>query len=388
VVVLQSIPHGLSSAELGLGDGGRVINLAWGAEYPGKDGNDVFRSSTDAASVINGVADSCPWPMMLTVNMGSEFLNRQMEISGSEYGMRAEYSGASTGRLLNPRDETERLPRQAEPVTSWQANGLGIGGQREVSVSQQMILQKQVMERCDINFASVASEQTPGLPLWKRALDLAVIVAVLPGLLILGGLTALLVICGSRGPVFFRQRRVGHKGREFDCFKFRTMQVNADTKSHQDHFQQLMQTEVPMTKLDARSDPRLIPFGAIVRACGLDELPQLLNVVRGEMSLVGPRPCIPYEYELYEPWQRRRFDAVPGLTGLWQVSGKNRTTFNEMIRLDINYSENVSLWLDLKIILKTLPAILQQCRESRALKRTQTARASAGMAKSVELCNL
>ena len=89
------------------------------------------------------------------------------------------------------------------------------------------------------------------------------------------------------------------------------------------------------------------------------------------MSLVGPRPCIPYEYEAYQPWQRRRFDAVPGLTGLWQVSGKNRTTFNEMIRLDIEYSERLSLWLDLKIILKTLPALWSQCRTLRAPKRSK-----------------
>jgi lipopolysaccharide/colanic/teichoic acid biosynthesis glycosyltransferase len=323
---------GGSKLRRGFGDGGRARNRVLGAGFADKGGKNVFRSSTDAASVINLVADFCHWRMMLTINMGSEFLNRQMPRNGSEH--------------------------------------------------------KQIVDRCDINLGSVASERTTGLPFWKRALDLALLLAVLPGLLILGVGVALVVICGSRGPVFFRQRRVGHKGREFTCYKFRTMQVNAETKSHQDHFRQLMSAEVPMTKLDARRDPRLIPLGSILRASGLDELPQLLNVVRGEMSLVGPRPCIPYEYEQYEPWQRRRFEAVPGLTGLWQVSGKNRTTFNEMIRLDIEYSERLSLWLDLKIIMKTLPAILQQCRESRALKRTEAARASAGMAKSVELYNL
>ena len=230
--------------------------------------------------------------------------------------------------------------------------------------------------------------KTTGLPVWKRLLDLAFIVAVSPALLILGAGVALLVMCGSRGPVFFRQRRVGYKGREFTCYKFRTMQVDAETASHRDHFRQLMESEVPMTKLDARSDPRLIPLGAALRATGLDELPQLINVLRGEMSLVGPRPCIPYEYEHYQPWQRRRFDAVPGLTGLWQVSGKNRTTFNEMIRLDIEYSERVSLWLDLKIILKTLPALWQQCLDSRARKRRQAGSSQAGIAKSVELYRL
>ena len=226
------------------------------------------------------------------------------------------------------------------------------------------------------------------LPAWKRALDLTLILVMSPGLLILGAGTALLVMCGSRGPIMFRQRRVGYKGRQFTCYKFRTMHADADTGPHREHAGRLIKSEVPMTKLDARNDPRLIPLGALLRATGLDELPQLINVARGEMSLVGPRPCIPYEYERYQPWQRRRFDAVPGLTGLWQVSGKNRTTFNEMIRFDIEYSERVSLWLDLQIILRTLPALWQQCLESRAQKRTQAGSSSPGMAKSIGLYRL
>jgi exopolysaccharide production protein ExoY len=248
---------------------------------------------------------------------------------------------------------------------------------------------KESMDRRDVSDSDAPGQRATGLPPWKRVLDLAIILVLLPGLLILGGGVALFVVCGSRGPVFFRQRRVGHKGREFDCFKFRTMQVNAEPRLHQDHFQQLMEKEVPMTKLDARRDPRLVPFGALLRATGLDELPQLINVVRGEMSIVGPRPCIPYEYERYKPWQRRRLNAVPGLTGLWQVSGKNRTTFNEMVRLDIKYSERLSLGLDLKIILKTLPALWRQCADLRGLKRRQAGAPSpAGMAKSVELYHL
>jgi len=220
-------------------------------------------------------------------------------------------------------------------------------------------------------------------------LDLILLVLLSPALLIVGGGVALLVACGSRGPVFFRQRRVGYKGREFMCCKFRTMQVNAEARVHQDYFQKLMGAEVPMTKLDARSDPRVVPFGAVLRATGMDELPQVLNIVRGEMSFVGPRPCIPYEYECYKPWQRRRFDAVPGLTGLWQVSGKNRTTFGEMIQLDIDYSQRQSLGLDLWIILKTLPALWQQYRDHREHKRHQgTASPSAGMGKSVQYYRL
>jgi lipopolysaccharide/colanic/teichoic acid biosynthesis glycosyltransferase len=186
----------------------------------------------------------------------------------------------------------------------------------------------------------------------------------------------------------FRQRRVGYKGREFTCYKFRTMQLDAETRSHCEHFRQLMEREVPMTKLDAKNDPRLVPLGSLLRATALDELPQIINILRGEMSFVGPRPCISYEYEHYQPWQRRRFDAVPGLTGLWQVSGKNRTTFNEMIRLDIEYSERLSLWLDLKIIIRTFPALLQQCLDIRAQKRRHAGTPSAGISKSIESFNL
>jgi lipopolysaccharide/colanic/teichoic acid biosynthesis glycosyltransferase len=139
-----------------------------------------------------------------------------------------------------------------------------------------------------------------------------------------------------------------------------------------------------MVKMDARGDSRLIPGGWLIRASGLDELPQIINVLRGEMSLIGPRPCVPYEFEKYLPWQRERFNAVPGLTGLWQVSGKNRTTFEEMIRLDIQYSRNVSLWMDLKIILLTVPALLVQIsdtvRGKKAMKQFQPSNAGSGTA--------
>jgi exopolysaccharide production protein ExoY len=243
-----------------------------------------------------------------------------------------------------------------------------------------------MLERPGINCSGALGQSAPGLPLWKRMLDLAVLLLLAPGLLILGGAVTLVVMCGSRGPVFFRQRRVGYRGCGFTCYKFRTMKVDADATSHRNHFHQLMETEVPMTKLDAKRDPRLVPLGALLRATGMDELPQLINVLRGEMSIVGPRPCIPYEYEHYKPWQRRRCNAVPGLTGLWQVSGKNHTTFNEMVRLDIEYSKRMSLGLDLKIIAKTLPALWQQCRELRALKRRHAeTQPSAGMARSTEV---
>jgi lipopolysaccharide/colanic/teichoic acid biosynthesis glycosyltransferase len=212
-------------------------------------------------------------------------------------------------------------------------------------------------------------------------LDVTIIAMALPGLLLVGGVVVLVVFCGSPGPVLFRQRRVGWRGREFTCFKFRTMRVDAETTSHRGHTKQLIMTDAPMTKLDAQRDPRLIPCGAALRATGLDELPQLINVLRGEMSIVGPRPCLPYEYEVYEPAHRRRLDAVPGLTGLWQVSGKNRTTFSQMVCLDIEYSKRATLWLDLKIIIMTLPALLQQCLEMRQLKTKRAVSSRAGIAK-------
>jgi lipopolysaccharide/colanic/teichoic acid biosynthesis glycosyltransferase len=175
---------------------------------------------------------------------------------------------------------------------------------------------------------------------------------------------ALFIKLCSRGPVLFRQERIGLQGRRFRMVKFRTMKVGADNSAHRQYLQQLISTETPMTKMDLKGDPRLIFLGAILRATGLDELPQLLNVVQGEMSLVGPRPCLPYEYEGYSPFQRRRFEALPGLTGLWQVSGKNHTTFNEMIQMDVWYAHHKSLWLDVKIILRTVPALLRQVLET------------------------
>ena len=167
----------------------------------------------------------------------------------------------------------------------------------------------------------------------------------------------------SPGPVFYRQRRVGLGGRQFMIWKFRTMKVSAETQTHERYYEELIRTNCVMTKLDAQGDPRLAPFGRFLRASGLDELPQIFNVLAGEMSLVGPRPCIPNEFANYEPWQRERVNALPGLTGLWQVSGKNKTTFNDMIRLDLAYLHNMSLLLDVKIMLKTIVTIARQVFE-------------------------
>jgi lipopolysaccharide/colanic/teichoic acid biosynthesis glycosyltransferase len=123
-----------------------------------------------------------------------------------------------------------------------------------------------------------------------------------------------------------------------------------------------------MTKLDS-GDPRIIAGGRILRALGLDELPQLFNVLRGEMSLVGPRPCTPYEFQRYKNWQQERVNSLPGLTGYWQVNGKNNTTFTEMVHMDIWYTRNLSPWLDVAIMVKTIPALVVQLVETRVLTR-------------------
>lgn len=241
--------------------------------------------------------------------------------------------------------------------------------QNNCSEAVEIALSQKVPSNGRSPFAGTIAQVTP-TPFWKRVLDVSLIILTAPITLLVGFAVALIIKLGSNGPIIFKQERVGHKGKRFVCFKFRTMHVGAETGSHQGHTAQLIKNAVPMTKLDAIKDARIIPFGSILRATGLDELPQLINVLKGEMSIVGPRPCVGYEYEIYEEWQKRRFDAVPGLTGLWQVSGKNRTTFNQMINLDIEYSERSNLLLDLRIIVMTIPALVQQCLDQRAKRKS------------------
>jgi len=201
------------------------------------------------------------------------------------------------------------------------------------------------------------------MPYWKRGMDVC---AGVLGLLLLWPLfiaVGVFIKVVSPGPAFFRQERVGYRGSTFYLWKFRTMHPDTDTTSHQQLWKQLVSSDdagdtKAMHKLDR--DPRVILFGDFLRRSGLDEIPQLFNVLKGEMSLVGPRPALSYEVAHYEAWHMGRFNAMPGITGLWQVSGKNRLTFKEMADLDIAYGQNVSFWLDLKIILKTPLAILRE----------------------------
>jgi lipopolysaccharide/colanic/teichoic acid biosynthesis glycosyltransferase len=201
-------------------------------------------------------------------------------------------------------------------------------------------------------------------PRWKRIVDLSCILVTLPCWLPLILLVMVVVRLSSRGPVFYRQQRIGYQGKRFMLFKFRTMHVSAETQTHEDYFAKLMLSQRPMTKLDAAGDSRLIPGARFLRASGLDELPQIFNVLRGEMTLVGPRPCLPNEFERYEHWQQLRVYVPPGLTGYWQVNGKNKTTFNEMIAMDFLYIDKMSLWFDLSVLLKTLPVLVTETSEA------------------------
>ena len=180
-------------------------------------------------------------------------------------------------------------------------------------------------------------------------------------------LAAILVKVSSHGSVLFKQERVGMDGRIFLCLKFRTMYVDSDENIHKLAYRKNIQgdedanagsDETPVYG-KVKDDPRITKFGKFLRRSSIDELPQLLNVLNGEMSIVGPRPPIPYEVEEYDINHRKRLDMKPGITGLWQVSGRSRLTFDDMIRVDLYYIENWSLLLDLKILFLTLPAVFR-----------------------------
>jgi lipopolysaccharide/colanic/teichoic acid biosynthesis glycosyltransferase len=197
----------------------------------------------------------------------------------------------------------------------------------------------------------------------KRAVDVFgsvfAILLFLPLFLVIAALVKL----SSPGPVFFRQKRLGQYGQYFSFFKFRTMYVNNDPRIHQEYVASLIAGSRDAGQGSAtyklKNDPRVTPLGRFLRKSSLDELPQFFNVLRNDMSLVGPRPPLPYEYERYQVWHRRRvLEMKPGITGLWQVEGRSRTTFEEMVRIDLRYAGSRSFWIDLKILLLTPAAVL------------------------------
>lgn len=193
----------------------------------------------------------------------------------------------------------------------------------------------------------------------KRALD---VIGSTIGLVLTSpvlALVALAVRLESPGPVLFRQQRLGLGGRPFTLYKFRSMHLSAEQSRHRDHVQDLIrgdgrQTPSSAAWLPIPLDPRVTRLGAFLRRSHLDELPQLINIARGDMSLVGPRPPIPYEVEVYEPWHLRRLSVIPGLTGLWQATGWGRLSFDEGVALDLAYIDRRSFWFDFGLILRTL----------------------------------
>jgi lipopolysaccharide/colanic/teichoic acid biosynthesis glycosyltransferase len=236
-------------------------------------------------------------------------------------------------------------------------------------------------QKVKVDWGQVVSPLSTGLTtedrtryyLLKRILDLVLTISALIILAPVIVLIALLVRLDSPGPAIFRQARMGvkrrsHKGKsawepaEFACNKFRTMVYNADSSLHKEYIKAFInykpQTMAVMQGEDKSilklvNDPRVTRLGRILRKTSLDELPQLWNVLTGEMSLVGPRPAILYELEDYEPWHFQRLQATPGLSGLWQVTARSSVEFDEMVKLDIEYIKHQSIWLDIKIILKT-----------------------------------
>jgi len=202
---------------------------------------------------------------------------------------------------------------------------------------------------------------------FKRMID---IVGSLLALIILSPLLAMiaaLVKLTSEGPILFRQNRIGQYGAPFTFLKFRSMYANNDPKAHQEYVAKLIAGGGGLEQPDGSkngaykltNDPRITPLGKFLRKTSLDELPQFFNVLKGEMSLVGPRPPVPYEFDRYRIWHKRRvLEIRPGITGLWQVNGRSKTTFDDMVRLDLRYARFWSIWLDMKILLQTPVAVL------------------------------
>jgi exopolysaccharide biosynthesis polyprenyl glycosylphosphotransferase len=200
----------------------------------------------------------------------------------------------------------------------------------------------------------------------KRAFDIFFSMSLLILLSPLLALIALAVKATSKGPVLYRQTRVGHNGKRFEFLKFRSMYTRNDPSVHQSYTADWIYGRAIDSAPNAGGekvykilgDPRITTIGRLLRKTSLDELPQFWNVLRGEMSVVGPRPPLPYEVERYTEWHKRRLEVLPGITGLWQVSGRNALTFDQMIRLDIQYIENWSLKNDLSIVWRTIPAVV------------------------------
>lgn len=211
----------------------------------------------------------------------------------------------------------------------------------------------------------------PGIQGWQQAVKRAFdVVAVFFGLILLSPLyliITLIIKLDSKGPVIYKQLRIGENGQPFTMFKFRSMRVDADPELHKQHIARLIRDNLNPEQLSGSKggslkiehDPRITRVGQFLRKSSLDELPQLVNVLLGEMSLVGPRPPLLYEVDLYKDWHKQRFEVQPGITGIWQVRGRNLVSFDEMVRMDIEYIEHQSIWLDIILLLQTPRAVFE-----------------------------
>ncbi len=263
-------------------------------------------------------------------------------------------NGLATVRALNITFDLYTYPEH------WLANSADI----EDEPASEIRKTRNVRERIESLFVKK-------IPLWKRLMDIAGSGLLLAFTAPLFLFTALYIKIVSPGPVFFKQTRIGYKGLPFTLLKFRTMKYDNNQSFHGKHAQNFIKDgDVPMEKLDAQ-DTRIFVGGRVLRKACVDELPQLWNILCGKMSLVGPRPCIPYEAQEYLRWHTHRFDTMPGLSGLWQVSGKNKLTFKQMIRLDITYCQKITFFGDLLIIFRTPIAILKMVLDSLAAKKEE-----------------
>lgn len=202
---------------------------------------------------------------------------------------------------------------------------------------------------------------------FKRPLDIVASIVVLVVLSPLFALIALGIKLSSKGPIIFKQTRIGQRGKPFNFYKFRSMHLGGNSEEHKAFVQNFIKgnisdghekqgnNEIKVFKI--KNDPRIFPFGRFIRKTSLDEFPQFFNVLKGEMSLVGPRPCLPYEWEAYETWHQNRLNCLPGCTGIWQALGRSSVSFKEMVILDLYYLSNMSIFLDIRIMLKTFPVI-------------------------------
>lgn len=192
----------------------------------------------------------------------------------------------------------------------------------------------------------------------KRLIDIIFAIVVLAIVSPLFFIISIMIKITSKGPVFYKPKVVGKDGKEFIWYKFRTMKINQNPSVHNKFMYEMIKNKKKEGTLKIKNDERVTKIGKFLRKLSLDELPQLINVLKGQMSLIGPRPCSQYECSLYEEWHKKRFSATPGITGLWQAFGRSSVGYDDLVIMDLYYIENISFWIDLKIFLKTIPVVL------------------------------